>query len=64
MTFKKTSLHTWEALSKNITYYIDLETFNGEGNMYYLTILDGNVVLENGLSFFKLNSAKQYAKQY
>ena len=64
MTFTKTSNHTWESKLEGFNYYIDLETFNGEGNMYYLTIMKGDDVIENDLSFFKLNEAKQYAKQY
>jgi hypothetical protein len=64
MTFTKTSKHTWEASKGGFDYYIDLETFEGEGNMYYLTILENDNVVIQGLDFFKLNNAKQYAKQY
>ena len=64
MTFTKTSNYTWESKLDGFHYYIDLETFNGDGKMYYLTIMKGDDVIENDLSFFKLNEAKQYAKQY
>jgi len=64
MTFTKTAKHTWEASKGNFDYYIDLETFQGEGNMYFLTILENDKVLVEGMDFFKLNEAKQYAKQY
>ena len=64
MTFKKTSKHTWEASKEGFHYYIDLETFQGEGNVYYLTILESDNVVVEGIDFFKLNNAKQYAKQY
>lgn len=32
--------------------------------MYYLTVTKGDEVILNDLNFFKLNEAKQYAKQF
>ncbi len=64
MRFTKTSKHTWEASKEGFEYYIDLETFQGEGNMYYLTILENENVVVQGFDFLKLNDAKKYAKQY
>ena len=64
MKFKKTSKHTWEASKEGFHYYIDLETFKGEGNVYYLTITENENVLLQGSDFLKLNDAKKYAKQY
>ena len=63
MTFTKTTKHTWEASKGNKTFYIDKET-NEKYSMYFLTILENSNVILQGSDFFKLNEAKQYAKQY
>jgi len=63
MTFTKTSNHNWESKKGNRTFYIDRET-NGKYSMYYLTVLENSDVVLEGSDFFKLNEAKQYAKQY
>lgn len=64
MTFKKTNLKTWKAHSKNLTFYIDKETIDNFNYIYILTILDGIISLGESIAFYKLNTAKQYAKQY
>ena len=64
MTFKKTSPDTWEASSKNRIFFIDREDIANKEYIYILTILDGFKELEKPLAFYKLNKAKQYAKQY
>ena len=64
MTFKKTNLKTWKAYSKNLIFYIDKETIDNVNYIYILTILDGIISLGKPISFYKLNTAKQYAKQY
>jgi hypothetical protein len=63
MTFTKTSNSNWEASKENRTFYIDRET-NGKYSMYYLTVLENSNVILQGSDFFKLNEAKQFAKQY
>ena len=63
MTFKKTSKESWKASKENKTFYIDKET-NGIYSIYFLTILENKNVILNDVNFFKLNEAKQYAKQY
>ena len=64
MTFKKTSLTTWEANKKDTNYFIDNVSSNKKHPFYYLTITKENETILNDISFFKLNEAKQYAKQY
>lgn len=63
MTFKKTSLSTWEANKKEISYFIDNVSPNKSYPFYYLTITKEDKTILNDISFFKLNEAKQYAKQ-
>ena len=64
MTFKKTDKETWKASGKNLTFYIDKETIDDENYIYILTICDNVGQKENTLSFYQLNEAKQYAKNY
>lgn len=63
MTFKKTSLSTWEANKKDVSYFIDLVYSFKSFKTYYLTITKGDKVIMNDIYFYKLNEAKQYAKQ-
>lgn len=63
MTFKKTSLSTWEANKKDISYFIDLVHYFKSYKIYYLIITKGDKVIMNDIFFYKLNEAKQYAKQ-
>lgn len=64
MTFEKTNSKTWRAYSKNLIFYIDKETIDEVNYIYILTILDGVIGLRKPIAFYKLNTAKQYAKQY
>ena len=64
MTFEKTNSKTWRAYSKNLIFYIDKETIDEVNYIYILTILDGIIGLRKPIAFYKLNKAKQYAKQY
>ena len=64
MTFSKTSLSTWESSKKDISYFIDQVSYNKTFKMYYLTITKGDEVILNDANFFKLNEAKQFAKQF
>ena len=64
MTFSKTSSSTWESNKKDISYFIDQVSYNKTFKMYYLTITKGDEVILNDANFFKLNEAKQFAKQF
>ena len=64
MTFSKTSSSTWEYSKKDISYFIDQVSYNKTFKMYYLTITKGDEVILNDANFFKLNEAKQFAKQF
>lgn len=64
MAFKKTSSSTWKANKKDVSYFIDNVSPNKSYSFYYLTITKGDKTILNDISFFKLNEAKKYAKQY
>lgn len=63
MKFKKTNKETWKASNENLTFYIDKETIDNENYIYILTIFDNDIQKEI-FSFYQLNEAKQYAKNY